>query len=60
MWRPDSLENPYNFSAGGAIPKYELQSQAYELGADAILKGLLESPNTVFVKAHTRHDTPSM
>jgi len=38
--RPKDWENPYNFMGGGAIPKYEKQSQAFEAGADAYEEGL--------------------
>jgi len=38
MHRPEGWENPFNFMNGGAIPKYEKQSQSYEDGADAMLE----------------------
>jgi len=40
MYRPKGWENPYNFMNGGAIPKYEKQSQVFEDSAVAFLEGL--------------------
>jgi len=52
MWKPESLENPYNFSRGGAIPKYEVQSRCFDEGADAMLEALRE--NSKMMKAYVR------
>jgi len=40
MDRPKGWENPFNFMDGSVIPGYELQSKAYEAGADAYEEAL--------------------